>query len=329
MDKSSLPEPLEVDQTRPTVWLRREDLFPGRDNLFLTIIAGADIDFGREHRMNKDVTVIGRSEESDIQLNDARVSRRHAKLTILAAPNEEGFFMVELLDLGSTNGTFVNNAEVSRAILRQGDKVRLGETILKIQARDEGEVRYHQRLYDMATKDGLTQLFNKNYFEETLKRQLSIANRNMRLLSLLMIDLDRFKNLNDEYGHLAGDVVLQKFAGILRDTCRQQDIAARWGGEEFVVILPETDVHGAVRIAERLRQIIEEMDFIVNNIQIKVTISIGVSSYPDDVNPNQEVTNSGEGISSLSKELVENADRALLWVKNNGRNATSRYNQLR
>jgi len=294
----------------------------------MTIIAGADIDFGREYRLNSDSTVVGRSEESDIQLSDARVSRQHAKLTIQPAPNEEGYYLVEISDLGSTNGTHVNNAEVTRALLRQGDKIRLGETIIKIQARDEGEIRFHQRLYDMATKDGLTRLFNKNYFDETLKRQISIAQRNSRCLSLLMIDLDRFKKLNDEYGHLAGDLVLQRFAAILRDTCRQQDVAARWGGEEFAVILPETDVNGAVRIAERLRQTVESNDFIVNNIPIKLTISIGVSAFPDDVKVDPEIANTADGVATLSKELIENADRALLWVKNSGRNATSRYNEM-
>lgn len=328
MDKSSLPEPLDTERTKSTLWVRREDMFPSKENLYLTVIAGADIDFGREFRLVQDEMVIGRSEDSTIQLSDARVSRHHSKLSVMPSPTEPGAFVIEIIDLGSTNGTFVNNTEISRALLRPGDKIRMGETILKIQARDEGEVLYHQRLYDMATKDHLTRLFNKNYFEETLKRQLSIAQRHGRMLSLLMIDLDRFKSVNDEYGHLAGDLVLQKFANILRDTFRQQDIVARWGGEEFAVILPETDVNGAVKIAERMRRATEESDFVVNDVSLRITVSIGVSSFPVDTGTGVEEAPTSETILHWAKALVENADRALLWVKNNGRNATSRYNQL-
>ena len=327
MDKSVLPEPLDVDSTKSTVFVRREEMFPSSENLFLTVIAGADIDFGREFHLTKQVSLVGRGEDSEIQLSDARVSRRHCRVSVLPAPNEVGYYVVEVQDLGSTNGTFVNNTEVRRALLRQGDKIRMGETILKIQARDEGETRYHQRLYEMATKDSLTRLFNKSYFEEALKRQISIAHRNNRVLSLLMIDMDRFKKMNDQYGHLAGDLVLQKFASLVRDTCRHQDIPARWGGEEFAVILPETDLDGAIRIAERLRQGTQDMEFWVNNIPLRITISIGVSSFPMDAKADPQIAVTAESAAGWAKALVDNADRALLWVKNNGRNATSRFDQ--
>lgn len=328
VEKSPFPEPLDTDRTRSTLWVKRDDAFSARENLYLTVIAGADIDFGREFRLIQDEVILGRSEEATIQLNDARVSRRHARLGIMPSPTDAGSFVIELSDFGSTNGTFVNNTEVSRALLRPGDKIRMGETILKIQLRDEGEVLYHQRLYDMATKDHLTRLFNKNYFEETLKRQISIAQRHARILSLLMVDLDRFKRTNDEYGHLAGDLVLQRFANILRETVRQQDIGARWGGEEFAVILPETDLNGAVRIAERLRHAIEEAEIVVNNMKLKITVSIGVSSFPADAGDTTDETATAESVAQWSKCLVDSADRALLWVKNNGRNATCRFNQL-
>lgn len=328
MDRSSLPEPLDADKTKSTLWVRREDMFPSKENLYLTVIAGADIDFGREFRLMHDEIIVGRSEDSGIQLSDARVSRHHARISIMPSPTDPGAYVVEAVDMGSTNGTFVNNTEISRALLRPGDKIRMGETILKIQARDEGEVLYHQRLYEMATKDHLTRLYNKNYFEETLKKHLSISQRHGRLLSLLMIDLDRFKCVNDEYGHLAGDLVLQKFSNILRDTFRQQDIIARWGGEEFAVILPETDLTGAVKIAERLRRTTQDSDFVVNDIPLKITISIGVSSFPLDAVPDSEEVSSTETVNQWSKNLVDGADRALLWVKSNGRNATSRSSQV-
>ncbi|MEM9101562.1 MAG: diguanylate cyclase [Pseudomonadota bacterium] len=154
--------------------------------------------------------------------------------------------------------------------------------------------------------DGLTQLYNRSHWEECLRREVSRVERYEGELTIIMMDLDHFKSINDRLGHLAGDEVIRESTRILRDCLRNSDIGGRYGGEEFGVILPETDIDGALVTAERIRQAIETSDIVFNNKAIKVTASLGIAMY--DV----------AGISC--DQLIDRADQALYQAKHAGRN---------
>jgi diguanylate cyclase (GGDEF)-like protein len=169
----------------------------------------------------------------------------------------------------------------------------------------------NDKLREMAFEDGLTGLFNHRYFQDHLEREVSRVNRYSHLLSLIMIDIDHFKKFNDTHGHQQGDTVLRAVADVLNDSIRKPDIAARYGGEEFMIILPETGLKGTLVLAERIRQFIEELEIKIDNQVLKVTISLGITSY-DPSNGRKE-----------KAEIIESADKALYNSKNTGRNKLS------
>ncbi len=163
-------------------------------------------------------------------------------------------------------------------------------------------LRDMERFKHLAETDRLTGLFNKGKFNEVLKREIERARRYKRPLSLIIFDIDHFKRINDTYGHKVGDEVLKELAKLIKKNIRKTDFAARWGGEEFVILAPETDLDGAVKLAEKLRQTVEKHEFpTVKN----VTISLGVAQYIDGESP---------------EEFVIRADMALYKAKEGGRN---------
>jgi len=165
-----------------------------------------------------------------------------------------------------------------------------------------------QRLLQLATSDPLTGLFNRGYVEDRLAIELSRARRYGKVLTLAVIDADRFKALNDTHGHAAGDFVLKKIGALLRDSFRQSDTTARYGGEEFVVLLPETDIEAARRKVESLRELVAatpiQLGLLAQSVQI--TISAGLASFPDD----------GDD----AAELLAAADERMFRAKRQGRN---------
>lgn len=169
--------------------------------------------------------------------------------------------------------------------------------------------RVNKKLAKMAVTDGLTMLFNRRYFQDSLTREFRrlARHRALPLLALAMIDLDHFKELNDKHGHQAGDVVLKMLGKVLRSTVRLTDIIARFGGEEFVVIMPETDAAGMKVVADRVRQAVQEMEVMYEGKMLKTTVSIGVASYP-----NPGINDEGD--------LIKAADKALYKAKDTGRN---------
>ena len=169
----------------------------------------------------------------------------------------------------------------------------------------------NEKLRGLAFRDGLTGLYNRRFFEDQFEKELDRVNRYSRLLSLVMIDIDHFKNINDTYGHPQGDIILSTVAQVFDTAIRHPDTAARYGGEEFVVILPETDVKGAVVLAERLREAVEKLEINAGNEIIKITISLGVTEYKME-----------KGRKSMS-EVIDTADRALYHSKETGRNKLS------
>jgi diguanylate cyclase (GGDEF)-like protein len=161
-------------------------------------------------------------------------------------------------------------------------------------------------LYNQAITDELTGLYTYRYFKMRLKEEINRAIRYKLPLSLLMVDIDFFKRINDEYGHQCGDYILRELAKIIKNTTRATDISSRYGGEEFSIILPGTEIKGATRLAERLRKKIEESEFIYQDKILKITVSIGISILKEDILE--------EG------KLIEQADLSLYNAKRNGRN---------
>ncbi len=174
--------------------------------------------------------------------------------------------------------------------------------------------RYFEMIQQLSQRDGLTGLYNHRIFQEKLQHELSRRDRTQKSLSLMMLDIDHFKQFNDNFGHQAGDAVLKELGEIIMSQCRcgTIDVCCRYGGEEFAIIMPELELHNAVKVAERLRRVVESNAFSINgnNPDARVTISVGVASIM------AQEDFSGE-------ELIKRADDALYLSKRNGRNRVS------
>ena len=169
---------------------------------------------------------------------------------------------------------------------------------------------YEKKLIEMNTRDELTGAFNRRYLSTVINYEFERSIRYNRPSCLIMIDLDFFKKINDNYGHQAGDFVLKTVAQIFNSTIRNIDILTRYGGEEFCCLLPETSIENAILVAERLRKRIEDYEFNFDNKVIKITMSCGVT----------EVTESIPDVDTL----IKNADEALYKAKANGRNQVAK-----
>ena len=212
----------------------------------IVISAKSAAGIGRMFKLDRSETVLGRSSEAQFQVEDDGISRKHAKVVALG----DGRF--QLVDLGSTNGTYLNGLRVNTAPLYDGDKIQIGSnTVLKFSIQDQLEEQYQRSIYESATRDGLTRLYNKKYFMETLRKEFAYCLRHRVPLSLVMFDVDHFKKINDVYGHPAGDYVLTRIAQRVSDTVRTEDLLARYGGEEFALMLRESaeDAGAGVRRA--------------------------------------------------------------------------------
>jgi diguanylate cyclase (GGDEF)-like protein len=249
--------------------------------------------------------LVGRRDDTDVQIHDDGVSRRHATLRL----DGEG---AQLVDLESANGTYVDEKRVPRAHVADGARIQVGaNTILKFVWADELEARYQMRLAEGALQDALTGLYNRRHLDDRLCAELAASQRHGRALSLLMLDIDHFKRVNDAHGHLAGDEALKMVSFILRGAVRKEDVIARYGGEEFVVVARETALDGARALAERVRRAVERSRCAWQGIELAVTVSVGVTGcagLPEFVPGRTE------------RELVDAADRALYAAKQNGRN---------
>jgi diguanylate cyclase (GGDEF)-like protein len=263
----------------------------------LVVIYGNEL--GRKYSLESPSVTLGRSNKCDIQIDQESVSRAHSKITNAGRS-------VKIRDLGSTNGTYVNDELVEERTLVDGDFIKIGRTIFKFLSGGNIERAYHEEIYRLTTVDGLTQIFNKRYFVEALDREIARASRYRRELSLVMFDLDHFKEVNDTHGHLAGDAVLKTLAHTIKTRIRSEDIFARYGGEEFAIILPEIDGHNAHQFAEKIRRIVETTDFIFEATKIPVTISMGVATL-DLEEP-------------AAAALVKRSDERLYEAKASGRN---------
>ena len=242
---------------------------------------------------------IGRSSKNDLFLDQESISRHHARVTF-----DGTAYWVQ--DLGSTNGTFVNDEPIREQRLRDGDQVRIGRSILKFMTGENVEVHYHEEIYRLMTVDGLTQVYNRRYFNEALEREFNRSKRYARALSLVAFDIDHFKRVNDTHGHLAGDNLLRQIANAVKPRLRREDIFARTGGEEFGILLPEIALEGARTTAEKVRRIVEATPLKYEQQVIPCTVSLGVALLGD-----AELT---------PEDLYKRADEQLYAAKQAGRN---------
>jgi diguanylate cyclase (GGDEF)-like protein len=240
----------------------------------LVVIYGLEL--GKKYNLNRPQIIIGRSSKADIQIDQEAVSRNHCKIINTGKA-------ILLRDMGSTNGTYINDELIDEYVLRDGDYIKVGRCIFKFLSGSNIENAYHEEIYRLTTIDGLTQVYNKRYFAETLEREIGRAQRYRRDLSLILFDIDHFKNVNDTFGHLAGDSVLKQLANVIKGRIRREDVLARYGGEEFAIILPEIDKHNALAFGEKIRRLTEKAVFRFEDTEIPVTVSVGVASLTPEV----------------------------------------------
>ncbi len=294
-DEKSLSDKTEVAESQ-TLKIRLEQA--KSSSPCLVVISGKPL--GKSFFINKASMVLGRDLTADISIGETSISRRHTEFLL----SNDG---ITCKDLGSTNGTFINDQKCGSQLLVDGDLIRCGNTILKFLKEGKIENLHYEKMYDLATRDALTQALNRKAILELIAEEFQRSSSRNLPLTLLLMDIDHFKKINDTYGHPAGDYVLRETCAlVMGKMIRSQDVLGRYGGEEFALLLRETKLQIAVDVAERIRIAIEKQNYTFENKQIQVHISIGVATL-DSTSKNPE-------------ELIATADRALYDAKNQGRN---------
>lgn len=226
---------------------------------------------------------VGRSEQSDIVLDDGSVSRCHARFE----RRVDGWWVV---DQGSVNGTLVDGAQVRARRLRYGDRVQVGSTIFKV-VHEHDDGRIVENVYSSTPIDGLTQLYNRRHLLEQIDRELGCPGRR---LALVLLDVDRFKLVNDVHGHLAGDAVLRGIASLMQRHAQPDGVLARYGGDEFVVLLAGASAQEAAARARALRSAIAAHEFAVEGRVIAVTMSVGVAEASEETRSASDLVRSAQ-----------------------------------
>jgi two-component system cell cycle response regulator len=283
-----------------TLFVEGEPRSTRRKGVF-TVAGG--IDAGRVLSISpQQVSTLGRAPDCTFPFDDVGLSREHAKVLVI------GHDYV-ITDAGSRNGSYVNDVRITGPVkLHDGDRVQLGSTILRFALVDELEEEGLQRIYEAAVRDGLTGVYNRKHLEERLAAELAFATRHETNLSVIMLDVDHFKRVNDTFGHLAGDTVLKAVSWVLSQGLRTEDMVARYGGEEFVVLSRGIDLATGTQIADRLRWNISATPINVGTQMIQVTASAGVATLTC-CGPNRDRTT-----------LLGLADQRLYQAKQMGRN---------
>ncbi len=243
---------------------------------------------------------IGRiSDINDIAIDDRTVADKHA----IIIQKSEKFY---IKDNDSPNGTYINDRKITdETLLSSQDKIKVGNTILKFLQGDI-ESLFLDNLREKINIDKLTSAYNKQFFEEEMKKQFSLTKRYSKHLSLILIDIDDFKMINDTHGHPGGDYVLSQLGTIVIERIRNTDIFARVGGEEFAILCPETNLQNSLWLATELCNIIKEYSFNFENKKIPVTLSVGLCEYNESFSSNAE--------------MYAKCDSLLYKAKNSGKN---------
>lgn len=271
---------------------------PEQRSACVVVIHGEGL--GRRADVGATPVLIGRSSEADLVIAHKSVSRSHCRIWCAA----DGY---RIADLGATNPTRLNDARLEgEALLADGDQITVGESILKFISQDSVEASYHEEIYQLATHDPLTELCNRRHFIELADKEIPRALRHARPLALCIVDVDLFKPVNDRHGHIEGDEVLRRIGRVLRQHARHDDVAARIGGEEFAVLLPECTLETACQWAERLREAVAQTPFAPGGQPCRITVSIGVAALAAE--------------RASRPALMAAADAALYRAKDGGRN---------
>jgi diguanylate cyclase (GGDEF)-like protein len=270
----------------------------------LTVIRGRGSDLGMHIVVNGPV-VLGRDAVCDLSFKDLGVSRRHARVT----PQANDIYLLE--DLGSTNGTRVDGRPVEAPWpLREGEKIFLGKfAVLRFSLVDEMDVCFQQEVVQLVSTDPLTGLESKRVFDDALDVALTSARQRGARLTLLMMDMDRVKPINDTHGHLFGAYCIQSAGRLIGRVVGSAGHACRFGGDEFSAFLPGLNKEAAMEVAEQIRVSVENAGMEKDGIPLNPTISIGVAVFPED---GDEVL-----------DLVAAADQALYRAKGAGKNRVS------
>jgi diguanylate cyclase (GGDEF)-like protein len=253
---------------------------------------------------------LGRDADCALSLSDASVSRRHARLQSA----EGGAFTVE--DLDSRNGVFVNGARQTKGLLQAGDLLELGSVPLRyerVSLEELAHLRSVVERLEAGDRDPLTGLLTRRFLDDALPSILERADRGGQPVSAIFVDVDRFKAINDGFGHPVGDDVLRQIARLLAFSVREGESCVRYGGEELLVVAEATIEEGAFELAERFREAVEVYDWPRIAAGLAVTVSGGTAER-----------RRGED----GREWLERADRALYKAKNDGRNRVVRASVL-
>lgn len=270
----------------------------GNDCLVIIYSKDAKL-LGRRFVLEASPTRVGRGPDNTIILEGDSVSRRHAYVE----RRSDRWWVV---DDNSTNGTYVNDELVAKHMLSNGDRVKVGGLIFKFFTGEDVESQYIDEIFRMTIIDNLVQIYNKRYLDEAIEREVTRARRHERDLCVVMFDIDYFKKVNDQFGHLAGDYVLKELARVVSARIRRDEVFARFGGEEFALLLPETNLEGARQLCENLRQRVAENRFVFQGEHIPVTISLGAALLSEK--------------DKGATELLQRADEKLYEAKRGGRN---------
>jgi diguanylate cyclase (GGDEF)-like protein len=267
----------------------------------LTVVSGPNI--GRVFSLRDGETVIGRGRDCHVRIDDAGASRSHARILV-----EEGRYILE--DLHSTNGTFVAGRRIEREELNSGDRIHVGPNIVvSFAILDAQAERLAHQLYESSVRDPLTRAHNRRYLVERLASEIAYARRHGTRLALILFDLDHFKRVNDTHGHLAGDDVLRDVTAMVSRLIRAEDVFARFGGEEFVILVRGISHTNINRFAERVRAAVERLEIASESTVLRVTISIGVASFDELADKTR-----------TPDALLRLADERLYRAKTEGRN---------
>jgi diguanylate cyclase (GGDEF)-like protein len=272
---------------------------PPREQAYLIVLAGSMM--GEMFKIGRERTVIGRGQKADIRILDDGISREHCEII---AENDA----IVLKDLGSTNGTYCKGVRIESQQLADGDKILVGSnTVLKFTYHDKLDETFQRQMYESALRDDLTKAFNKKYFTDRIESEYAYSIRHNIPLTLVSFDLDHFKSVNDNFGHLAGDYALAEVSIVVARSIRVEDVFARVGGEEFSVICRGTDGRQGRIVAERLRHGVEQKDFTYDGKKIPVTVSVGLCSVPEPAIRD-------------ATDVIAATDTALYDAKRGGRN---------
>ena len=305
-------EPIEEPQVRSRGdWEKTEDIDAREiESMFeeraefpsLVIISGARA--GEMRRLEADRTVLGRKRaDVDLWFRDPAVSRIHAEIL----HRDDGTVLLQ--DLDSSNGTFIDGEKIDGPTeLSEGDKITLGSSVLiKFTRQDALDEEFQRRMYNSTIRDELTGAYSRSYLLEQMRSEMAFAERHDVELTLVFLDIDRFKAINDAYGHLAGDDCLVQLADMIRSEIRQEDLFARYGGEEFAILVRGVALADVEEMAERIRARVDAETFDGDGESLSMTVSVGLAPFESEAM---------EG----ADDWIRAADEAMYLAKEDGRN---------